>query len=79
LYRANAMKNVLLVASDLLPAVLFAALGTVVWSAAVPLGLGTLAGGVVGPSVARRVRADVLRVLIAGCGFALAGWLAVAR
>ena len=77
LHRANAMKNVILVGSDVLPAVLFAVLGTVVWSAALPLGLGAAAGGLVGPTVARRLPQDVLRVLIACCGFALAAWLLV--
>lgn len=75
LHRANALKNVLLVSSDLLPAVLFAVRAHVVWAAALPLGAGTLAGGFIGPSVARRVRPDVLRVLIACTGFALAIWL----
>ncbi|GAA3809284.1 sulfite exporter TauE/SafE family protein [Nocardioides panacisoli] len=75
LHRANSMKNVVLVASDVLPAVLFAVLGTVVWSAAIPLGVGAVVGGLLGPAVARRTRPDVLRVLIACCGFALAAWL----
>jgi hypothetical protein len=75
LHRANAMKNVILVASDLLPAVLFAITANVVWTAAIPLGAGTVIGGLIGPSVARRVRPGVLRVLIAGTGLALAAWL----
>lgn len=72
LRRANALKNVILLASDLLPAVLFAVLGAVVWRAAVPLGLGAVAGGLVGPSVARRLPEPVLRVLVGCCGVALA-------
>jgi len=75
LHRANAAKNVILAASDLLPAVLFAVTAPVVWSAAIPLGAGTVAGGLIGPSVARRVNPAVLRVLIAGMGLALAAWL----
>lgn len=75
LIRANALKNVLLVAADVLPAVLFAVLGTVVWSAVWPLGIGAFAGGLIGPAVARRVPQQILRVLIAMCGFVLAGWL----
>lgn len=75
LHRANAMKNVILIASDLLPAVLFAVVGTVVWPAAVSLGIGAVAGGLIGPSIARRIRHDVMRWLIACCGFALAVWL----
>jgi hypothetical protein len=78
LHRANALKNVLLLAADLLPAVLFAVFGTVVWSAALPLGAGAVVGGLIGPSVARRVPAAILRVAIALCGFALAVYLFVA-
>ncbi|GAA4393162.1 sulfite exporter TauE/SafE family protein [Tsukamurella soli] len=77
LHRANSLKNVILIASDLAPAVLFAVLGTVVWHAALPLGAGSLVGGLIGPAIARRIPASVLRVLIAACGAALAVWLAV--
>lgn len=73
--RANALKNVLLVSADLLPAALFAIFGHVVWSAALALGVGTLLGGLVGPSVARRIPKDALRILIALSGFGLAVWL----
>lgn len=77
LHRANALKNVILVASDLLPAALFAALGVVVWRAAVPLGLGALVGGLIGPSVARRLPETVLRVFVGCCGVVLAVYLFV--
>ena len=73
--RANALKNVLLVSADLLPAVLFAIFGHVVWPAVVALGIGTLAGGLIGPSVARRIPRRALRILIALSGFGLAVWL----
>jgi uncharacterized membrane protein YfcA len=43
--------------ADVLPAVLFAVFGHVVWPAALALGAGTLAGGLIGPSVAGRIRA----------------------
>lgn len=79
LHRANALKNVILVVSDLLPAVLFAVLGVVVWRAAVPLGLGAVVGGLIGPSVARRVPQGLLRVLIGCCGIGLAVYLFVRR
>jgi uncharacterized membrane protein YfcA len=75
LLRANALKNVLIVTADLLPAVLFALFGHVVWWAALALGVGTLAGGLVGPSVARRIPRRALRILIAVSGFGLAIWL----
>ncbi|MCU1526678.1 MAG: sulfite exporter TauE/SafE family protein [Frondihabitans sp.] len=75
LHRANALKNVILVAADILPAVLFTIVGAVVWRAVWPLGIGALVGGLVGPTIARRVPASVLRPLIAVCGFVLAVWL----
>ena len=37
LHRANAVKNVILAASDLLPALMFAVTANVVWTAAIPL------------------------------------------
>jgi len=77
LHRANSIKNVLLVASDILPAVLFVIVGRVVWTAVIPLGTGTIAGGLIGPSIARRVPHDILRILIACMGFALAIWLLI--
>jgi uncharacterized protein len=75
LHRANSLKNVLLVAADVLPAVLFVLVGTVVWSAVWPLSIGALIGGLIGPTVARRVPQRVLRVSIAFCGLVLAAWL----
>jgi uncharacterized membrane protein YfcA len=77
LHRANALKNVILIASDTLPAVVFGLFGTVVWHAVWPLGIGALAGGLIGPTVARRVPAAVLRVLIVLCGLTLSGYLFV--
>ncbi|WP_158102762.1 sulfite exporter TauE/SafE family protein [Lentzea kentuckyensis] len=75
LHRANSMKNVILLASDVLPAVVFAVGGTVVWPAAIPLGVGAVVGGLVGPSIARRVRQEIMRWFVAGCGIVLAAWL----
>lgn len=77
LHRANAVKNVILAASDLLPALMFAVTANVVWTAAIPLAAGTVAGGLIGPSIARRARPGILRVLIACTGFALATWLLI--
>lgn len=77
LHRANAFKNTLLFTADLLPAVVFAIVGPVVWSAVWPLGVGALAGGLIGPSVARRAPQDMLRTLIGLSGLGLAGYLLV--
>jgi uncharacterized membrane protein YfcA len=69
---ANALKNMLLGAASLVSAAIFALSGSVEWSAAAPLALGMLAGSRVGPLVARRLPAGVLRVLIVLLGLALA-------
>jgi uncharacterized membrane protein YfcA len=75
LARANALKNVLLFIADLLPAVLFALAGPVVWTAVLPLGLGALAGGLIGPRVMRRAPVRVVRIAIAVLALGLAAWL----
>ncbi|MGN6605673.1 MAG: sulfite exporter TauE/SafE family protein [Jatrophihabitans sp.] len=75
LHRANSLKNAILFGADLLPAVVFALNGRVVWSAAAALGAGAVLGGLVGPSIARRVPAHVLRVVIGLGGLGLAAWL----
>lgn len=73
--RANALKNMLLGFADLVAAIGFAAFGPVHWGAALPLGLGLLAGSSVGPSLTRRVPGPVMRVLAAAAGVGLAAWL----
>ena len=72
LVRVNAVKNVLLGASNAVAAVGFIVLGHVVWSAAVPLAAGLLVGNYTGPAIARRLPPTVLRVGIAVAGLVLA-------
>ena len=57
----------------------FAVLGPVVWSAALPLAVGCLLGGLAGPWVGRRVPTGVLRVGIGLAGLGLALRLGLAR
>jgi len=76
LVRTNAVKNVVAGMANAVAAVAFVLVGPVYWPAVPPLALGFLAGGWVGPSVARRVPAPALRRLIAGCGLAVAAVLA---
>jgi uncharacterized protein len=75
LARANALKNVLLMIADLVPAVIFGLAGPVEWVAAISLALGSLLGGLVGPRIMRRVPSGAMRIAIGVCGFALTGWL----
>jgi uncharacterized membrane protein YfcA len=72
LVRVNAVKNVLLGASNAVAAIGFIVLGHVVWSAAIPLAAGLLVGNYTGPAIARRLPPTVLRVGIAVAGLVLA-------
>jgi uncharacterized protein len=75
--RANALKNLLLGVADVVAALAFTVFGPVSWLAAVPLGLGFVVGGLIGPSVTRRVPAEILRVVISIAGLCLAVWLLI--
>jgi uncharacterized protein len=75
LVRVNAVKNVLLGASNAVAAIGFAVVGEVAWSSALPLTLGLLVGNYCGPAIARRLPPTVLRVGIACAGFVLAAVL----
>jgi uncharacterized membrane protein YfcA len=70
--RANAFKNVVLGLTNAVAAATFAVFGPVRWAAVVPLGLGLLVGGRLGPVAVRRLPADGLRLAIALAGLALA-------
>jgi uncharacterized membrane protein YfcA len=70
--RATALRNLLLGSANAVAALAFIVWGPVRWSAAIPLGLGFLAGGRLGPIVVRHVPAAPLRVLIACAGLGLA-------
>lgn len=72
LARANAMKNLLVGLTNAVAAIGFAAFGPVHWLAVLPLGVGSLIGGRLGPRVVRRAPTKLLRILIACGGFALA-------
>jgi uncharacterized protein len=70
--RANALKNMLIGAASIVSAVAFAVFGAVDWAAAIPLAIGMLVGSTMGPRVARRLPACVLRLLVVLLGIALA-------
>jgi uncharacterized membrane protein YfcA len=73
--RANALKNMLIGASSLMAALAYTIAGPVDWRAVVPLGIGMLAGSMIGPRLARRLPARVLRWLAALLGLVLAARL----
>lgn len=74
LARSNAVKNVVLGASNLVASVIFVITAPVRWAAVLPLAAGCLIGGLVGPSVVRHLPARLLRVAI---GLAALGLAAV--
>jgi uncharacterized protein len=77
LTRANAIKNIVIGATSVVSALVFILFAPVDWAAAVPLGIGMFAGSLVGPRVARRMPASVLRWIVAllGIGLAVRLWL----
>jgi uncharacterized membrane protein YfcA len=72
LVRVNAIKNAVSGMANATAAVCFALFGDVRWMFVLPLAAGFLIGGWVGPKIARRVPAGVLRVLVSLCGLGLA-------
>jgi uncharacterized membrane protein YfcA len=72
LARVAAVKNAVLGLVNGVAALVFVVLGPVQWSAVVPLALGFLTGGRLGPELIRRAPAGALRVLIAVAGVGLA-------
>ena len=75
--RAIAAKNVLLGVANGVAALTFVLLGPVDWAAVLPMALGFFAGGRLGPAVARRAPARLLRVLVGLSGLGLAAFLAL--
>lgn len=69
---ANALKNMLIGAASVVSALIFVVVGPVDWAAVVPLSLGLFAGSTIGPRLARRIPARVLRWLVALLGLSLA-------
>ena len=71
--RSNAMRNVVLGGANTIAAVGYAVFADVAWWAVLPLGLGLLVGGRLGPRVVRRVPQTLLRRLIAVAGLGTTG------
>jgi uncharacterized membrane protein YfcA len=75
--RGNAMKNVILGVANAVAAVGYVVFASVAWSAALPLAIGCLIGGRIGPAVVRRSPQGALRRVIAFAGLALAVHLGI--
>jgi hypothetical protein len=70
--RGNAMKNLILGVANSVAAVGFVVFASIAWSAALPLAIGLLAGGLIGPRVVRRAPQKLLQRVIAVAGLGLA-------
>ena len=77
LVKVNAIKNAVNGMPNAMAAGCFALFGDVRWKLVVPLAAGFLIGGWIGPKIARRVPAGVLRVLVSMGGLGLAVKLAI--
>jgi uncharacterized protein len=75
LARANALKNVIVGVATATSALILVLAGPVDWTIVLPLAAGMFTGSLIGPKVARRVPAGVLRWLVALVGLGLAAWL----
>jgi len=72
LQRLNALKNVLSAAASGAAALLFVVAGPVAWLPALLLAVGAIAGGQLGAALARRLRPDLLRIVIVIVGVLVA-------
>ena len=77
IHELNAIKNVMIGLANAVAAVTFAFAAPVEWTAAAALAAGSLAGGVAGVRLARRIPARPLRIGIAVVGLVVAVWLAI--
>ncbi len=71
LTRLNALKQVIALCVNLAAAIFFLFSGKVVWSATVVMAIGALIGGIIGGSVADRVRPSMLRWIVVVFGMAI--------
>jgi uncharacterized membrane protein YfcA len=72
LARTNALKNVISGLANGVAGIGFAIFGPVQWAAVLPLAIGFMAGGWIGPALVRRLPARGLRVFVGLCGLAVA-------
>jgi uncharacterized membrane protein YfcA len=72
LARTNALKNVISGLANAVAGIGFAIFGPVRWGVALPLAVGFLIGGWIGPALVRRLPARGLRVFVGFCGLAVA-------
>ncbi len=75
LARINALKNAVSTVVGGVTVVVFALFGPVNWAAVAVLAPATIVGGYLGATLARRLPAPVLRIVIVAFGLCVGGWL----
>ena len=73
---SNALKNMILGIADVTCCAVFIACWHVDWAAAAPMAAGFLIGSMIGPTLTRRLSANLLRIIaaLAGLGLAIRLW-----
>jgi uncharacterized membrane protein YfcA len=75
LVRSSAVRGVLLFSANGIAALYFIVFGNVQWTSVLPLALGLMVGGRIGPVLLRHAPAEPIRILIAVTGLGLALYL----
>lgn len=71
----NAMKNVVMTFANLVSMVVYALNTTILWGKIIPLAVGYLIGGSLGPKLVRRIPQKVMKTIVAVGAVVLFGWL----
>ncbi len=73
----NAIKNFASLIANFVAFIVYIFTANIYWSMVLPLGIGLFIGGYVGPMLVRHIPALIMRRVIIGLAFVLAGYLFV--
>jgi uncharacterized membrane protein YfcA len=79
IHEMNAVKSILAAAMNFMTLLNFGLSGVIVWKYALAMGLAGTIGGYAGARLGRRLRPDVVRVIVVGIGFAVAAYSWIAQ
>ena len=63
----NALKNVAMTVTNTIAVIIFAFETTIEWNFVIPLFIGNIVGGILGPIIVRRVPSRLMQIIV-GCG-----------
>lgn len=72
----NAEKNVMMPLANLTSLIIYMLNTTIRWAWVIPLSIGFIIGGYIGPSIVRHIPDKIIKILVAVCSVILAGSLA---